>query len=230
MNNQPGILGPHNADTNRNKMDDKLSALHSQRRAQGLCMKRGEKWSKTHKCPEKPAVQLEQIKEESASESSSDEDEVFQLSSCAAKGVQGKKTLKLAGFVGNQEILILLDSGSSCTFISSAVKNLQCSVQAAPSVTVTVANGQKVQSNQEVSQFAWWTQGHTFSHTARVLPLSCYDLVLGMDWLESHSPMWIHWKRKLLRFSHAGRRIALKGIKDSLSSCPKIEVRKLRGP
>lgn len=50
-----------------------------------------------------------------------------------------------------------------------------------------------------------------------------------MDWLEARNPMWIHWKRKLLRFSHNGTRIILKGIKDSLSSCPKLKVRKLKG-
>jgi hypothetical protein len=50
-----------------------------------------------------------------------------------------------------------------------------------------------------------------------------------MDWLEQYSPMWIHWKRKLLRFTHAGKRIALKGTKDSLSHCPKIKLRKLKG-
>jgi len=54
-------------------------------------------------------------------------------------------------------------------------------------------------------------------------------MVLDMDWLEQHSPMWIHWKRKLLRFSYQGSRISLKGIKDTLSSCPKIKVRKLQG-
>lgn len=33
----------------------------------------------------------------------------------------------------------------------------------------------------------------------------------------------------MLRFTHAGQRIALKGIKDSLSQCPKIKLRKIKG-
>jgi uncharacterized protein YneF (UPF0154 family) len=41
--------------------------------------------------------------------------------------------------------------------------------------------------------------------------------------------MWIHGKRKLLRFSYAGHRISLKGVKDQLSSCPKVKARKIRG-
>jgi len=197
--------------------------------------------NRQHKCPDKVSLHVleevldamhQEIDSDGSQDSSSDDggDEVFQLSNWAAEGVQAKKTLKLTGLVGNQEILILIDSGSSCTFISDkTVKSLQCSVTATPKVSVTVANGQKLISTQQVEKFQWWTQGHTFTHTAKVLPLQCYDLVLGMDWLESYSPMWIHWKRKLLRFTHAGQRIALKGIKDSLSSCPKLKRRKLRG-
>lgn len=49
-----------------------------------------------------------------------------------------------------------------------------------------------------------------------------------MDWLEQYNPMWIHWKRKLLRFTYNNKRISLKGIKDVLSSCPKIKARKLK--
>lgn len=88
---------------------------------------------------------------------------------------------------------------------------------------------QKLTSDKEVQALTWWTQGHTFTHAARVLPISCFDLVHGMDWLESHSPMWIHRKRKLLRFSYNGCRISLKGIKDCLSSYPKLKTQKLKG-
>lgn len=50
-----------------------------------------------------------------------------------------------------------------------------------------------------------------------------------MDWLEKYSPMWIHWKRRLLRFTHEGKRISLKGVKDALTSYPKVKARKLKG-
>jgi hypothetical protein len=163
---------------------------------------------------------------------SSDEDDaaVFALSHAATVGVQGKKTVKLHGLVNNQELLILIDSGSSATFISESTANaLQCTLTPAPEIQVTVASGAKLQSNQQVLNFTWWSQGHTFTTNARVLSLPYYDMVLGMDWLEHHSPMWIHWKRKLLRFTHDGKRISLKGIKDSLTSCPKVKARKLKG-
>jgi len=43
VNAQPGILGPHSTEDAKPKGDDKLAALRTQRRAQGLCMKCGEK-------------------------------------------------------------------------------------------------------------------------------------------------------------------------------------------
>jgi hypothetical protein len=41
--------------------------------------------------------------------------------------------------------------------------------------------------------------------------------------------MWIHWKRKLLRFTYQWQRISLKGVKDQLSTCPKVKARKIKG-
>lgn len=206
-------------------------------------MKCGEKWGRNHKCPEKVALHvLEEVMEavqpdttteevsDTTTEDSSDEEQVFALSNFVAAEVQGKKTIKLTGLVNNQQILIIIDSGSSCTFISEkAVDTLRLAVTKVPSVSVTVANGDTVCSDAQVSDFTWWSQGHTFTHSARVLKLSYFDMVLGVDWLEQFSPMWIHWKRKLLQFTHRGKWITLKGIKDCISNCSKVKVRKLRG-
>jgi hypothetical protein len=101
--------------------------------------------------------------------------------------------------------------------------------QAAQPVQVSVANGAKMLSTELVENFTWLTQGQTFSTTLRVLPLQCYDIVLGMDWLETFSPVWIHWRRKILRFTHKGSRIQLHGIKPKTSSCFQISVKKLKG-
>ena len=126
------------------------------------------------------------------------------MSQAATVGVQGRKTIKITGLVNSQEILILIDSSSSSSFRSEKTADtLKCALTSAPPVSVTVANGEKLLSQQQVLNFTWWTQGHTFSTNVCILPLPYYDMVLGMDWLERFSPMWIHWKRKLLRFTYA---------------------------
>lgn len=222
-NPQPGVLGATPPDTTKPKWEDKMATMRAQRRAQGLCMKCGEKWGRNHKCPGKISLHvLEELLEimpteapeddnQSSCDSSSDE-EVFALSHCAVVGIHDKKTIRLHGLVKDREILILIDSGSSGTFISdSTVAQLNCPVSTVAPIQVTVANGAKLQSYQMVSNFTWWSLGNTFSNDTRVLTLPYYDLVLGMDWLEKYSPMWIHSKRRLLRFTHDGKRISLTG-------------------
>lgn len=41
--------------------------------------------------------------------------------------------------------------------------------------------------------------------------------------------MWIHWKKKKMRFTHKGKMIRLTGIKDCTTKCHKLLVRKLKG-
>ena len=157
-NPQLGVLGTPPIEDNKPKWEEKLATLRAQRRAHGLCMKCGEKWGRNHKCPEKILLQvLEEFMEilpedppsDHSSAVSSDDEQVFALSQCAAVGVQGKKTIKINGLVNNQEILILIDSGSSSTFINESIAAaLKCIISSAPPIQVTVANGEKLLSNQ----------------------------------------------------------------------------------
>lgn len=152
------------------------------------------------------------------------------MSYCAAARIQGKKTVRIQGTIQNKDILILVDSGSSGTFISNKlVKELQLHTQSCAPVLVTLAYGGKLSTNQVVQDLEWWTQGHSFSSDARVLSVGCYDLILSMDWLEVHSPMWVDWKRKRLRFSYKGQRITLSGVKHCLSTFLLVKPLKLKG-
>jgi hypothetical protein len=50
-------------------------------------------------------------------------EEVLALSFAAVEGVQGKKTMRLQGLIQNHEVPILVDSGSSNTFIRAELVN-----------------------------------------------------------------------------------------------------------
>lgn len=92
---------------------------------------------------------------------------------------------------------ILLDSGSSHTFISSALAaSLSGSSSLASPVKVQVANGLVLLCESEFSSALWSTCGYEFTSDLKVLPLSSYDMILGLDWLESFSPMKVHWQQK----------------------------------
>uniref|UniRef100_A0ACD5TJB1 Uncharacterized protein n=1 Tax=Avena sativa TaxID=4498 RepID=A0ACD5TJB1_AVESA len=135
------------------------------------------------------------------------------LSIHAMDGTAGRETLKLWAMIGNQVLIILVDSGSSHSFVNAnLVERLHCTVKTTASVPVKIANGSYMQCTEMVPQLTWWCQGETFSTDMRVLQLGVYDAILGMDWLELHSPMVTDWKNHCLAFSHNGQFIKLTGV------------------
>ena len=79
-----------------------------------------------------------------------------------------------------------------------------------------MANGELISCTHELSEQLWAIQGHSFHTTLKIIPLKCYDVVLGMDWLELHSPMEVHWVDKWLQFQHNNKFIKLQGILPSV--------------
>lgn len=54
-------------------------------------------------------------------------------------------------------------------------------------------------------------QGHKFVHGVHVLDLEPYDLILGVDWMKSYSPMTFDFRELKLTFVKEGQRILLQG-------------------
>jgi hypothetical protein len=63
-------------------------------------------------------------------------------------------------------------------------------------ITVQVANGLTLQCTSHMQQASWPVADYQFITDLKALPLSSYDMILGLDWLESFSPMKIDWKKK----------------------------------
>lgn len=224
-----GILGS-SPDENKKvekkpRWEERFDSLKAARRARGECFKCGEKYGPRHKCPKSVQLHvLEKLLEvflaqegnshnEEETEGTSDEE--LMLTECAMSGTTGKRTIRLQGLLQNQEILVLVDSGSFSNFLSEQlVSKLQLPTQTSAPSQVTIADGGKILCNQVVANLEWWCQGHTFSIDLKVLSLDSYDMILGMEWLEDFSPMWIDWKRKKMRFTYAGNRITLVGVKE----------------
>jgi hypothetical protein len=70
----------------------------------------------------------------------------------------------------------------------------------------------------------WSISVVSFSSTLKVLPLPTYDIIIGMDWLEAHSPMWIHWAHKWLCIPLRNSTVMLRGIQASVMQTALIQV------
>lgn len=188
--------------------------LRDYHRANGLCFRCGEKYSKEHQC-KKPmqllTIQLgehgEILTEDAVQAlellSEPEKLECCEISAHAVSGADNAETIRIRALVSNQVMLALVDSGSSHNFVDeNFAKRASLDLVAVPSVQVTVANGQAMESKFQAPNLTWWAQGHTFETPMRVLQLGAYDAVLEMDWLKCHSPMTCDWEGKSLQFVH----------------------------
>lgn len=79
------------------------------------------------------------------------------------------------------------------TFVStSLVQKLKLPTKSCEHSSYKSASGGMMLCTSFVPQLSWFVQGHTFSTDAKVLDLHCYDMIVGEDWLEKCSLMWIH--------------------------------------
>jgi hypothetical protein len=221
--------------------------LRDFRRANNLCFKCGDKYSKEHQC--KRSGQLLTIEVGEFGEVLSDEvclalellsevtngTETIAVACChismaALAGTTSPETVQLRALVGNQVMILLVDSGSTTTFVSkSFALRVGCTVSPAQAVPVKLANGHMLTSNEQVKGLQWWTQGNTFNTNMRILDLGAYDGVLGMDWLKSCCKMTCEWTQKTLEFEHNGKNIMLQGMKDkSQTAVTELSVEQLQ--
>ena len=134
--------------------------------------------------------------------------ELEQLSLNALAGTVVGDVLQLRGRVQNKVMLVLIDSGSSNSFVSASFLN-RAGLTTVPTTPkqVKLPNGQLLVSDSKVPQMEWWCQGHTLVHDMQVLDLTAYDAILGYDWLKLHSPMTCLWNQYTIEFVEKGKLI-----------------------
>ena len=125
--------------------------------------------------------------------------------------------MQFVGEIQGQSVKIPLDSSSSNTFMSTSLASKLSGISYCQHpINVTVANGNQMVCQQEFRQLSWTIQQCSFVSDVKVLPLSQYDLIVGMDWLVKHSPMKIDWKYKRILISYGLERVLLQGVLDTL--------------
>jgi hypothetical protein len=216
----------------------KFAALMNYRRAMNLCFKCGEKYSPQHQCA--ATVQLHLVEEllemlegpespDSYTTATEGEDETDQelhaLSQQAMGGTENSTCFRLQGVIQGQEVLMLIDSGSTGNFISDSLASLLQGVQPMHSpVRVKVANGEILTGTSLIPNCEWHCQGATFNTTMKVIPLQCYDVILGIDWLKAQSPMEVDWNCKWIAVKQGELKKRLFGVTADTSSCNIISL------
>jgi hypothetical protein len=76
---------------------------------------------------------------------------------------------------------------------------------------VRIADGSLVPCSLGFRALQWEVQDMVFQSDFLVMPLPFYDMILGMDWLASYSPMQIDWEHKWLILPYGQSSVRLQG-------------------
>ena len=125
-------------------------------------------------------------------------------------------TIRIKGNCQGQNLIILIDSGSTHSFINKAtIQALKATTSKTTLLAVTVSNGNVMLCETHSPAFTWFMQSYEFKSNLRVLDLGRHDIVLGVDWLKKYSPVLFDFIKLRLSFKKDGRMIELKGISQS---------------
>ncbi|KAK6139155.1 hypothetical protein DH2020_027104 [Rehmannia glutinosa] len=203
------------------------------RREKGLCYNCDEPFSFGHRCKQRINYMIMTEDEEltylHTSQGSNDslnppldQMEEIQMSLNAIAGEDGITTMRLFGESGEHKLHILIDSGSTLSFIQEATaRKLGCHLEPAKPILVKVANGQRMVSSQRAANFKWVMQGQTFTYSLRLLENEGCDLILGGDWLKSCTPIELDYDNMTFTVTLKGKRVKIQAM-TSMAECKLI--------
>jgi len=122
------------------------------------------------------------------------------------------RAIQFVGTIQGHPARILVDYGSTHSFVSQTLASQLSGVSTfSPALQVTVADGSQVTCCSQIAQLSWSVQQCDFVSAAKILPLSSYELIVGMDWLVSHSPMQVDWHKKWMLIPYGQGHSCLQG-------------------
>lgn len=146
----------------------------------------------------------------------------------ALKGGHAGQIIKVEGRVGKRRIMVLIDSGNTHSFLNEATATeLGCTLVDIAPLSVTVANGSKMYNNYKSVGFKWLMQGEEFSTDLRILELGGCDIILGVDWMRTVSPLTFDFNKLEVTLDLKGRKLTLKGSLE-VGECKMIIGKKLQ--
>ncbi|XP_026449232.1 uncharacterized protein LOC113349472 [Papaver somniferum] len=153
------------------------------RRNKGLCYNCDELYMTGHVCKTQQLFMLvageenlsdhsDVSPEEPMADSPSSSDTIMEISLHALTGQSVQDTIRISGHLHQQAIMVLIDMGSTHSFIDSHLADkLNVHISPTAPMLVTVANGDSTISKGMCRNLHWEMQGYNFSNDLRALPL-----------------------------------------------------------
>ncbi|KAD2394418.1 hypothetical protein E3N88_41395 [Mikania micrantha] len=183
------------------------------KRAKGECFWCTEKFTLGHKCSNNKQLFLFEIMEEKECEEKS--------SYVMEKEAVVDPHISLCAIMGAM--------GIPHNFLNAKMaKKLNCQLQTVKDMPVTIADGNKLPCMYVCKYFQWVMQGNSIKEDLLVIPLSNYDIVLGIQWLQTLNDIIWNFKKLTMKFKVNNHTYELKGTGAvGVSLCPMQKMSKL---
>ncbi|VFR00859.1 unnamed protein product [Cuscuta campestris] len=169
-------------------------AQKNERSKKGLCWYCEEKWTPGHNCKSRFLAYMGPDDDDPSNEVELDsppevDDAVILVDVSSLHSLAGSpspRALKLVGSVNNQEVNVLLDSGSTHNFVHPAVaERLALVLHPVPPFRVYVGNGDSLRCAYSCPRTPLLLQGTLFEVDLFLLEIHGPDVVLGVQWLQT---------------------------------------------
>jgi hypothetical protein len=168
----------------------------AQRRKDNKCFKCEELFTSGHREHRKQLFIIEVVDEET--EGLSPDDGELTISIHALTGIQphASRTMAILVSVNDAHLITLLDLGSTHNFIdNTTTSRAGVTLARLSGMRIAVANGDKLVSSGCCHHMAMMVHGEQFHIDCYGLPLGSFDMVLGVQWLESLGPILWDFRR-----------------------------------
>lgn len=142
-----------------------------------------------------------------------DDGSIPQVSLSAMTCISQPQTLKLKGHINKNNVVVLIDSGSTHNFLDATVaKRLNIFSIPLPNMKVMVANGKKIEKVGKCHKVKLQIQDFNLESSFFTVPLGGVDVVLGIQWLQTLGTYVANHKVQSIRFKWGGQRYKLHGF------------------
>ncbi|KAJ3689395.1 hypothetical protein LUZ61_018559 [Rhynchospora tenuis] len=132
------------------------------------------------------------------------------ITMCTDQHASNLQTLKFKGLLGKTPICVLIDTGSTHSFINpDLIDSDKWPISTTSPLSVKIADGTAMTTTTMCQHLPFTLQNYALAGSVRLLNIQGYDLILGMDWLSQHGPMMIDWDTGKLQLHNHGQVIEL---------------------
>lgn len=141
------------------------------------------------------------------------EAELLGISLHALAGGATPRTMRVMGKIGEQLVVVLIDTRSTHSFVDqNLAKRIRLPVEKMSQVNVMIANGDSIPCKGCCMAVSFHLQGMEFKANLHLLTLGGCDVVLGVDWLGTLSPILWDFINLTMKFKHLKQEVLLQGL------------------